>query len=690
LALQGNNIYAGIFGNGIYLSTDNGTSWSDVNNGLTNKYVSSIAVKGNNIFVGAGLGNGESGVFLSGNNGANWTKINNGLTDTLVSAITVSDDNVFAGTASGTFISTDNGSDWSLVKNGLPVNTYVRSLNGSQDRIYAGTDKDGIYFSTDDGLSWASLNNGLPVSNILTVANNGNNLLAGTNGDGVYQSTDNGASWVESSSGIINTSINSMLLSGNNIFSAAGNEGIYLSSNDGTSWSHLKNGMPDTYIYTLASGANNIFAGTSSSGIIVSTNNGLGWTTANTGLSSPNSENFISLTPFGDNLLAGTYEGRVYITDNNKISWNCIGDFGAARSINAMAISGSYIFAAIGQGNGSGGVWRTSDYGTNWIQMNSGLFALNDVYDIAVCGNNIIARVTGDGAGESGIFISSDNCNSWKQIKYNGVSLTGESPLSVSGNEIFFGTSYYSTDNGVTWNTISVDGMSGLTVNAMVFNSDKVFAGTNGQGVWTRLQSDVLPVELSAFTVSVKTNSIVINWKTATELNNFGFEVERADYNNNSAATDWESLAFIKGAGSSNSTKEYDYSDIKTNGNGKFLYRLKQIDNNGKVKYSNVIEISVHFGPQTYSLENNFPNPFNPSTVIKYSLPFDSNVKLTIYNTLGMTVKELFTEVQPAGTHEYNFNANGLSSGVYLYTIQASSTSGTQKFQSTKKMILMK
>jgi hypothetical protein len=268
--------------------------------------------------------------------------------------------------------------------------------------------------------------------------------------------------------------------------------------------------------------------------------------------------------------------------------------------------------------------------------------------------------------------------------------LTGKGPFSVSGNTIFFGVSYFSTDNGLTWNTIPTDGLTVSSVYAVAVSGSKVFAGTTGQGVWSYFQSEPLPVDLSGFTAVVKQNSIVLNWKTATELNNYGFEVERTLYNDPSVTAKWESLGFIKGSDNSSSTKEYSFTDITISGNGKFSYRLKQIDNEGKINYSKEIEISVNFIPQVYSLENNFPNPFNPSTVIKYSLPYESNVKLSVYNTVGIKVRELISEVQQPGLHDYKFNAAGLSSGVYLYTIQASSVDGTKSFQSTKKMILMK
>jgi hypothetical protein len=94
--------------------------------------------------------------------------------------------------------------------------------------------------------------------------------------------------------------------------------------------------------------------------------------------------------------------------------------------------------------------------------------------------------------------------------------------------------------------------------------------------------------------------------------------------------------------------------------------------------------------PGDYNLKQNYPNPFNPSTVIKYSLPFESSVKLTIYNLIGEQVRQLVNKVEKKGVHEVNFNASTLSSGVYFYSIEASSIDGRQNYRCTKKLILQK
>jgi endonuclease I len=196
----------------------------------------------------------------------------------------------------------------------------------------------------------------------------------------------------------------------------------------------------------------------------------------------------------------------------------------------------------------------------------------------------------------------------------------------------------------------------------------------------------VLPVELSSFTGKIADREVKLQWQTSTELNNNRFELERRYENRN-----WILISIMNGAGTSNSPKQYFYLDKEIQLNGKYYYRLKQVDNNGEFKYLNEIEVNVNFIPAVYILENNFPNPFNPNTVIRYTLPFESNVRLSVYNSLGQVViNELSSGLKSAGTYDINFNAYSLTSGIYYYTIQANSTNGNHSFTSTKKMILMK
>jgi hypothetical protein len=188
---------------------------------------------------------------------------------------------------------------------------------------------------------------------------------------------------------------------------------------------------------------------------------------------------------------------------------------------------------------------------------------------------------------------------------------------------------------------------------------------------------DIVPVELTSFTANVSGNSVNLNWNTATELNNSGFEVERRSVNNQ-----FEKVGYVAGFGTTTEPKAYSFTDSKIAA-GNYTYRLKQVDFDGSFEYSNEINVDVN-APAQYTLNQNYPNPFNPSTLIKYSVAQDGFVNVSIFNLLGEKVATLVNSNVKAGSYELNFNASQLSSGVYFYAIEAGN------FKAVKKMMLMK
>jgi len=195
-----------------------------------------------------------------------------------------------------------------------------------------------------------------------------------------------------------------------------------------------------------------------------------------------------------------------------------------------------------------------------------------------------------------------------------------------------------------------------------------------------------IPVELSSFTAQVADRKVVVNWTTATELNNRGFNIERK------MQSEWETVGFVDGKGTTTEESFYTFNDKFTYESfvGTITYRLKQLDFDGTFAYSNEIEINVDFTPKEYTLYQNYPNPFNPSTTIKYSLPFESNVRIAVYNILGELLDVLIDETKEVGFHNFNWNASNLASGIYIYTIDAKSLQGDKRYNAVKKMILMK
>jgi len=184
-----------------------------------------------------------------------------------------------------------------------------------------------------------------------------------------------------------------------------------------------------------------------------------------------------------------------------------------------------------------------------------------------------------------------------------------------------------------------------------------------------------LPVELVTFAASIIDNSVLLNWITVTEVNNYGFNVERSIKDE-----EWMGLGFIEGSGNSNSQKNYSFEDRNVT-TGTYRYRLKQIDIDGSFEYSQVIDVSVEL-PGRFELNQNYPNPFNPTTIISYQLSAASNAKLTVYDVLGSSVATIVNEQQEPGNHKVNFNAAeyNLPAGIYFYKLTADNLSATKKF----------
>ncbi len=198
----------------------------------------------------------------------------------------------------------------------------------------------------------------------------------------------------------------------------------------------------------------------------------------------------------------------------------------------------------------------------------------------------------------------------------------------------------------------------------------------------TMTVSSEVPVELVSFNAEMVDGNVVLNWSTATETNNNGFQIEKREKSNVKGQTEFSSVGFVTGKGTTTEKTFYSYSD-KNEKPGTYSYRLKQIDFDGTFSYSSEVEIEVT-GPKDFALYQNYPNPFNPSTTIKFALPIKTNLSLSVYNTLGEKVAEIFNGELEEGYHEMMFNASGLSSGIYFYKIES------ENYSATKKLMLLK
>jgi hypothetical protein len=239
---------------------------------------------------------------------------------------------------------------------------------------------------------------------------------------------------------------------------------------------------------------------------------------------------------------------------------------------------------------------------------------------------------------------------------------------------VYLGTNSSFTDNGLTPNT---------QYYYRIYTVDKAF---NYSTPATPAPVVTLPVEMTSFTASMQSaNSAMLKWSTATEVNNSGFEIERRSTNGEqSTVNSWQKVGFVAGAGTSNSQKEYTYQDVNL-APGVYVYRIKQIDNNGAFKYSASTQVDAGVAGKNFELLRNYPNPFNPTTNMQFSVPQDGYASLKVYNMLGQEIATLFDGMAQAGHYiPATFDGSRFASGIYFSRLQYNGKSLVQRMLMTK------
>jgi hypothetical protein len=208
------------------------------------------------------------------------------------------------------------------------------------------------------------------------------------------------------------------------------------------------------------------------------------------------------------------------------------------------------------------------------------------------------------------------------------------------------------------------------------------FSTPQATGISLYEGSNPLPVELAFFSGTVLGNAVKLNWRTETEVSNYGFEIQKSEIR--SKESEWATIGFVEGNGNSNSPKDYSFEDNNAK-YGSYAYRLKQIDTDGQFEYSKIIEVDAGNIPDGFVLEQNYPNPFNPSTTIRFVLAEIQIAKLVVYDVLGNEVAVPFNGIAEGGkVYDVELNAVNLSSGIYFYRLE------TENKVEIKKMLLLK
>lgn len=350
--------------------------------------------------------------------------------------------------------------------------------------------------------------------------------------------------------------------------------GVYRSTNNGTNWFSVNSGLTDTAVMAMTVNGSNLFAGTIGSGVFKTTNNGTLWMPVNTGLANLT---IYSLITSGTNLIAGTQDG-IFLSTNDGAVWSYKGLTG--NLIFGIAEIGSNLFA----GGYGGGVFRSSNNGTNWVEVNNGL-TNTAVQCLTVNGTNLYAGTF------SGVFRTNDNGANW--INTLGLAGTIVNTLTESGSNIFAGTSgggiYLTSNNGLNWASVGL-GMPNTTINTLAVNGAIIFAGALNGNVYRRPLSEMIT------SVKILSNEMPID----------------------------------------------------------------------------------------FNMSQNYPNPFNPVSNIKYQISKSSFVRIKLYDLLGRETLTLFEGDQKAGYYLLTVDGNNLASGIYYCRINAAD------FSKVIKMSLIK
>lgn len=468
---SGTEIYAGTFGEGLFISTNNGSSWTNIKSNLPNSSIKTIYVNDTDIF----LGMNYYGVIKSSDGGAEWTALNAGLSNRYVQSLANLDSWIFAGTMrGGVYRTTNNGASWLASSDGMPMNTDIRTLITRGTMLYAGTES-GVYISADSAITWTASNTGLTTVDVTTIISRGGTIFAGTNGGGVFISTNGGHDWSAVNNGLTNYNVTSLVASGTILF-AGTSGGIYISTNDGNSWTLSNSGISNLAINCLLALGANVYAGTGygpGGGIYVTTNNGTSWSAANNGLNNYSKINAYAI--LGSNLFAAC-EGGVVMSSNSGATWSIVSN-GLSTNIfvNSVTVYGNNLLIGT-EGNGS---FVSTNSGANWSQINNGFHSTPKIRTILV--NNSILYAASD----SGLYISTNGGSSWSASN-SGLTNKNIVSLAYVDTLLFAGTStglFMSVNNGATW-TASGTGLPTIQISSIVNISQNIFISTEGSGVY--------------------------------------------------------------------------------------------------------------------------------------------------------------------------------------------------------------
>ncbi len=696
-------------GGGIYVSTDalapsptftrRVTFSSSSTSELTAEFAIQHTIGHANPTIYAATGNLGGRVLISVDGGTTWTQQidNNFCTaqcfyDIAVAVDPADSSRVYLGGSPNLVfgVSTNSGVTFTnnaTTANGLHADSHVIAVApSSTSTIYFGSDG-GIYKSTDSGTNWTSLNNTtFRATQFMSLAvhpTDANFTIGGTqdNGTNFYQPA---GTWTRAD------------------FGDGGYSAIDQNAADVTNvrmyhtYFNQTNAMGYARVTSVASATEGNwtlfgcgFGGSTPNGMTCTATAILFYAPMEPGPGNPNT------LYFGSDVLYRSADGGTTVS---KVSQEPIT---SAVAISAIGISPQNDNVRI-VGLTNGGLFGTSTGSSILTDLDpSGNVPTNYIARVVVDPNtSTTAYATLSAFGVTSVWKTTNLSNAsptWVASSGSGGTALPQVPVNAlvidptNSNNVFAGTDigvYVSTDAGASWLPYGT-GLPAVSVFDMAIHptTRTLRIATHGRGLW-EINSAPLPVQIASFTATmIHQGHVRLDWRTVTELNNYGFEVQRGLNQRGPFGSIVGS--FVPGHGTTSIPHDYRYVDTTAEPRTWF-YRLKQMDLDGAVHYTEPVEINTVTGvvaqtvPAEFSLSQNYPNPFNPTTKIRYALPAVADVLLEVYNTLGQRVATLVNGKQGAGYHDVEFKASGIPSGIYYYRLQAGNEI------SARKMVLMK
>ncbi len=647
-------LFAGTAQNYLYRSSNEGENWENITNGFLSSHLSDIVIRWDgDIFISG------YGIYLSTDSGNSWTMM--GPTEYLRCIVTNSLGDIFAGGWGKIYRSTNNGVTWVEFSQGLPVAWIDEILVDSNDNLIVGTTF-GIYRSVDSGSSWMHIGkpewmmNGFYFEGL---AMNPSGWLFTLDGyEGIYYSTNGGATWINAYPGVSNLTALGLDQTDNRILVGSIDGFVYQSVDLGSTWIRINEGYNFSAVNVFNLEYNNrIIVGSEYAGIFSTTDYGFNWLQNNAGFKHATVFDLES-NSLGD-IFART-RTFIYRSTDNGTQWIPT-NFGDDAEADIFINSYDHIFASTSFLPGA----RSTDFGQTWVTISYGICC-----HIASWGEDINQNLF---AAASGFYKSTDNGDSWTLISSPyGLQTFKFNRHNLAFGGTIFGTILRSTDGGFSWDSVGTSGSWKTLGSTLITKNETVFMASNDRGgvhrstdngnTWAHLtnginDSSILSIteDLNGF-IYIATNSSGI----LKSINN-GDEWTPINY----GLPDTSILALT--------ANREGYLFAGCDGNG--IYRTV-------TPTTSIIGRSE--SPQYFLLEQNFPNPFNPITKIKYSVLQLSNVLIKVFDILGNQIETLVNEVKPAGTYELTWDAVKLPSGIYFYQLK------TGSYIETKKMILLK